>query len=107
VLSADHETIHADGQDLSYITVRVADKNGLTVPTAQNKVKFTIEGASEIIATDNGDATSFVSFQSPERPAYNGLALAIVRSKKGEAGTVTVKAGGENLTEAQVTLHCQ
>jgi len=107
VLSADHETIHADGQDLSYITVRVADKNGLTVPTAQNKVKFTIEGAGEIIATDNGDATSFVSFQSPERPAYNGLALAIVRSKKGEAGTVTVKAGGENLTEAQVTLHCQ
>jgi beta-galactosidase len=104
-LTADREKISADGTDLSYITLRVEDKNGLTVPVAQNKITFTIEGAGEIIATDNGDATSFVPFQSHERPAYNGLALAIVRSKKGEAGKITVTATADGLMSAKVTVN--
>ena len=106
-LSADRPTIAADGADLSFITVRVEDQDGLTVPTANNKIKFTIEGAGEIIATDNGDATSFVSFQSRERPAFNGLALVIVRSKKGEPGAITVKAGSDGLGGEVVTLHAK
>jgi len=36
--------------------------------------------AGEIVATDNGDPTSFESFQAPERKAFNGLALVIVRA---------------------------
>jgi len=32
--------------------------------------------AGTIVATDNGDPTSFVPFQSRERDAFNGLALA-------------------------------
>jgi beta-galactosidase len=104
VLSADCTAIAADGADLSYITVCVEDKSGLTVPTADNQIKFTIEGPGEIIATDNGDATSFVPFQSHERPAFNGLALAIVRSKKGESGIITVKAESGGLAGARVTL---
>jgi len=35
---------------------------------------------------DNGDATSFESFQAQERHAYNGLALVVVRTKAGELG---------------------
>ena len=49
---------------------------------------LTIEGPGEIVATDNGDATSFESFQAPERDAYNGLALVIVRAKAGQTGTI-------------------
>jgi len=48
----------------------------------------------EIIATDNGDATSFESFQSPERKAFNGLVLAIVRTKAGEPGPLTSSRHG-------------
>ncbi len=103
-LSADRATIAADGADLSYLTVRVTDKNGLTVPTADNQIQFTIAGAGEIIATDNGDATSFVPFQSHERPAFNGLALAIVRSKPGDRGTITVTAQGAGLAAMSITL---
>jgi beta-galactosidase len=104
-LAADRTTIAADGADLSYITVRVTDKSGLTVPSANNEINFTIAGPGEIIATDNGDATSFVSFQSPDRPAFNGLALAIVRSQKGESGAITVSAQSDALAAAKVTIH--
>ncbi len=62
-LKADRATIAADGQDLSFVTVTVADKNGLLVPQSKNHIKFAISGPGEIVATDNGDATSFESFQ--------------------------------------------
>ncbi|HWY29332.1 MAG TPA: beta-galactosidase GalB, partial [Candidatus Acidoferrum sp.] len=67
ILSADRRKIAADGLDLSYVTVTIADKEGLTVPRSHNHVRFTIDGPGEIVATDNGDATSFESFQAPER----------------------------------------
>lgn len=102
-LSADRAVIGPDN-DLAYITVRVEDKEGLTVPGAHPLIKFKVEGPGEIVATDNGDATSFVSFKSHERPAFNGLALVIVRAKKGMKGKFTVKADCDGLERAAVTL---
>jgi hypothetical protein len=95
-LAADRDKIRADGQDLSFITVTVADKNGLLVPRSKNHIQFQIEGPGEIVATDNGDATSFESFQAPERNAFNGLALVIVRAKPGQPGTIKLTADGLN-----------
>ena len=103
-LQADRDKIRADGQDLSYITVTVADKSGLPVPRSKNHIQFQIEGPGEIVATDNGDATSFESFQAPERNAFNGLALVIVRAKPGQPGTITLKAQADGLTEAVICI---
>ena len=58
------------------------------MPRSKNHIKFEIDGPGEIVATDNGDATSFESFQAPEHNAYNGLALVIVRAKAGQPGTI-------------------
>ena len=85
-MTADRANINADGQDLSYITVKITDKNGLTVPRSKNRIKFEIAGAGEIVAVDNGDATDPESFQSKSRRAYNGMALVIVRSIAGKSG---------------------
>jgi len=103
-MEADHSKIEADGADLSYITVTVEDKHGLEVPRSKNHIVFSIEGPGEIVATDNGDATSLVSFQSQERDAYNGLALVIVRAKAGEAGTIVLKATADGLEGASVKI---
>jgi beta-galactosidase len=103
-LSADRDTIRADGLDLSFVTVTVTDKKGLRVPHAKNHIQFQVEGPGEIVATDNGDATSFESFQAPERNAYNGLALAIVRAKPGQPGTVQLTATAEGLTAASIKI---
>jgi beta-galactosidase len=77
------------------------------VPRSKNRIHFSLEGPGQIVATDNGDPTSFESFQSHERNAFNGLCLAIVRGRPGQAGTITVKAQSEGLQEAAIALRTQ
>ncbi len=101
---ADRIMIAADGYDLSYVAVRLLDKDGNPAPQANNRVTFHIEGPGDIIATDNGDPTSFESFQSPSRKAFNGQCLAIIRSQKGRAGAVSVSASADGLAPAMVKL---
>ncbi|MBP2159342.1 MULTISPECIES: beta-galactosidase GalB [Asticcacaulis] len=102
--SADRTTIAADGKDLSFVTVRIADAQGRMSPRANNRIRFRIEGPGEIVATDNGDPTSFESFQSPDRDAFNGLALVVVRARKGQAGKIAVHAEADGLTGSTVAL---
>jgi beta-galactosidase len=106
-LQADRRSIGADGLDLSFITVTVADKGGLQVPRSQNHICFAIDGPGEIVATDNGDATSYESFQSHEHNAFNGLALVVVRSKPGLPGTITLSATSEGLRGASLKIRSQ
>ena len=103
-LSVDRDSILSDGADLAFITVKVQDQDGLTVPRSHPLIKFEIEGPGEIVATDNGDATSFVSFQSHEREAFNGLTLVIVKAKKGGRGTITVRAVSQGLEMGVVRI---
>jgi len=106
-LSADRNTIKADGVDLAFISVKVQDKEGLTVPRSHPLIRFNIEGPGEIVATDNGDATSYVSFKSQERETFNGMALVIVRARKGEAGKITVCAGSDGLSSNNVVIEAK
>jgi beta-galactosidase len=106
-LQADRPAIKANGADLSFITLRIADAAGLTVPRTHNLVKFSVTGPGEIVATDNGNPISFESFQSLERKAFNGLALVIVRAKPGQSGTFTVKAESEGLTPATAVIQAK
>lgn len=103
-ISADKRTINSGGDDLLFITVKVTDQNGITVPNAGNKVAFTIMGPGKIVATDNGDPSSLVSFASKEREAYFGLLLAIVSSEKGKPGTITVTASSQGLKPATIEI---
>ncbi len=102
-LDADHKTIKADGQDLSFVTVSVADAEGLMVPHAKNHLRFEISGPGEIVGVDNGDATGHESFQSNERDAYNGLCLVIVRATN-KAGEITLRAASEGLKNGAIVI---
>jgi beta-galactosidase len=102
--TADRTIVKADGKDLSFITVKITDNKGLMVPRANNLIKFSIEGPGEILATDNGDQTDMTAFTSHERKAFNGLALAIVRSDADKAGVITVTARSAGLEDARVII---
>jgi beta-galactosidase len=93
----DRATIRADGRDLSFVTVRVVDADGDVVPHADQRIRFTVEGPGEIMATDNGDPTSFEPFPSPERAAFSGLCLVVVRAKPGQPGLIRLSAVSEGL----------
>jgi beta-galactosidase len=102
---ADRAAIASSGKDLAFITVRIVDKDGNPAPRAHQRVRFTVEGPAQLIATDNGDPTSFESFQSPERAAFNGLVLGVVRARAGAGGTITVHVSAGGLRSADVVLH--
>jgi beta-galactosidase len=102
-LQADRSTLLANGQDLSFVTVTIVDKAGRLVPRSSNKVRFSLTGPGEIVAVDNGDATSFESFQASERNAFNGLCLVVVRTTD-QPGAVTLTATSQNLQSAQCKL---
>jgi beta-galactosidase len=95
-LESEQSSIGADGLDLAFVKARVVDAEGRTVPGASNKIRFSVTGG-ELAATDNGDATDLVVFSSPERKAFNGLALAIVKAKPGASGKITLTAESEGL----------
>ena len=103
-LKADRNVIKADGSDLSFVTVSVTDRAGLVVPRSKNRLRFEVDGPGEIVAVDNGDATSFESFQSKERAAYNGLCLVVIRSKAGAPGRIKLRAYSEGLKSGDLSV---
>ena len=100
----DRSTIQADGADLSYLTVRIEDKDGNLVPGAGNMIRFALTGPGSIAAVDSGNAASDEPFQADHHSAFNGMALVIVRSKAGQAGRVHVMASAEGLTSATADI---
>jgi len=102
-LTADRSNIKADGKDLSFVTVKILDKDGNLVPDAANLVKFKLTGAATIAGVDNGDPVSHDPFKADYRKAFHGLALAIIQSQE-KAGTVTLTATSEGLQEAAVVI---
>ncbi len=103
-LEPDRSTIRADGYDLSFVTVTVTDQAGLAAPRAGNRIHFDLEGPGEIVATDNGDPTSFELFQSPDRKAFNGLCLVIIRSQAGHPGKIRLTAKSDGLKVGRASI---
>ena len=54
-LIADRSQIKADGKDLSFVTVRVVDKDGNLCPLADNTISFKVKGAGTYRAGANGN----------------------------------------------------
>ena len=103
-VTAEKTELKSDGTDLSFIRVAVVDSQGRVVPRSKNHLKFSVTGPAEIIATDNGDATSLLSFQLSERDAYNGLALVILRSQYMKQGKVLLTVESKGLPKQKIAL---
>jgi beta-galactosidase len=102
-LSADRTTIKADGRDLSFITVRVVDKDGNLCPAADNEIRYTVKGAGSYRAGANGDPTSLELFHEPHMRVFSGMMTAIVESSD-KPGTITLTATAKGLKPATITI---
>ncbi len=102
-LIADRKVIKADGSDLSFISVKILDKDGNVVPYADNVVNFKINGEAFLAGVDNGDPINHDSFKADWRKAFHGLALAIIQAKQKE-GYVTITATSNGLQAATLQL---
>src|SRR5262245_26344049 len=104
-MKPDRASIQADGEDLSFVTVMITDSQGLLAPRSNNRIQFEVSGPGEIVAVDNGDATSLESFQSKDRKAFNGLCLVIIRSKAGTPGQIKLTAQSPGLAGSTISVN--
>jgi beta-galactosidase len=103
-LTADRNRIMADGKDLSFVTVRILDKDGNVVPDAAHLVDFNLTGEGSIAGVDNGFQASLEPFKANYRKAFHGLCLAIIQAKE-KKGTIRLTASSKGLTAATITIH--
>src|SRR6266699_789173 len=102
-LVPDRARIRADGEDLSFVTVRVEDRAGVEVPTAEPLIRFRVSGPARIVGVDNGDQISHTSFQAKQVRLFNGRAVVIIRSD-GRPGTATLTAEADGGGVAPATV---
>lgn len=103
-LTTEKQMLKPDGTDLAFVKVEVVDNKGRVVPRAKHQLYFSVEGPVEIVATDNGDATDLTAFRFPERKAYNGMALVILRSFRGKKGKATLRVRADGLSSQCIQL---
>ncbi len=103
VLTANRTTLAADGEDLVYITARVADKDGNIVPTDTRLVNFKVVGAGEFVATANGDPTCLLPFHKPEMNLFSG-ALTVIARSAAEKGRLTLTASAKGVKSAKIEI---
>ena len=102
-LEADRKYINANGEDLSYITATIVDKNGNTCPKASNRLYFKVKGKGRFRAVCNGDATSLEIFHKPTMKTFNGKLVILVQSSN-EPGAIELTVSGDNLKKGNIIL---
>ena len=103
ILETDRKTIKSNGEDLSFVTVSVVDKNGIPCPTATNQLQFEVTGKGTFRAACNGDATSLELFHMPTMKLFSGKLVVLVKSTK-EAGKIELKVSGKGLKKGIIEL---
>jgi beta-galactosidase len=102
-LSPSNTSLNADGEDAVIVNVAVVDSAGLVVPTADNLIRFTLQGKGRIIGVGNGDPSCHEPDKAEQRSAFNGLCQVIVRATR-EIGEIVLIAESDGLTSAKLTL---
>lgn len=100
---ADRERMPADGEALSFVTVKLTDKNGIENLFASKKVSVTVEGAGRLEALGSADPQALGSYDDTEWDTYDGYVLAVVRAGE-EAGTIRVTVAAEGCEDVELEL---
>jgi beta-galactosidase len=103
-LTADHATIQANGQDLSFVTVEITDENGNIQPNADNSLLFSIKGPGVIAGVDNANLKDPDPYVSNKRKAWKGRALVVIKSAH-QPGNIELKASSPGLSGATIILN--
>lgn len=106
-LSANQQSIKANGEDLVYISAELLDKNGNPVYHWEQdlQLEFSVQGAGKLLALGNADPRSVESFSGTSRTTFRGRALAVVQSLPGKTGEITLKVRAKTLAPAVLSIN--
>ena len=101
-LTPDRSVMTADGQDLTFITVEVIDKDGNVCPDAAIPCEAIVKGQGSLLSFASADLKDREPYTSPKVTTWKGRALLVVRStqKKGNA-QISIKS---TLPTATITI---
>jgi beta-galactosidase len=103
VLTADRETIDANGEDVAVISVSVQDAAGRIVPTASNHVRFRVSGEGRLLGVGNGDPSCHEADNGDGRSAFNGICMALVQASR-SAGEIMIEAEADGIAGARLKV---
>ena len=84
--------------------MELVDEQGVRNQMAEKLVKFSVAGSGSIVGVGNANPVSTESYQQPQRKAWQGRCLLIIKSSK-QAGPITVTASSPGLTSARLVLN--
>jgi beta-galactosidase len=102
-LTADRKEILANGQDLSFITIEITDKDGIFQPNATNRLDFKIDGPGVIAGVDNADIKDFEPYVNNTRKAWKGRALVVIKSNH-QAGEIKLSVSSNGLEGKSILI---
>lgn len=105
ILKPDKTVLNADGEDMAFIEVSVADKDGNTVENARNRINVEISGAGRLLGMDNGDSTDYEQYKTTSRRMYSGKLLIMIGSKT-DAGDIRLKVSSPGLPKKEISFKC-
>ncbi len=100
---ADRRVLKADGADLSYITVNLADEEGRLNLWAEKEITVSVEGAGTLQGFGSADPATENRYDNTTWKTYDGYLLAAIRSGK-EAGKIKVTFTADGCEAAEVML---
>ena len=102
-LAADRKEILANGQDLSFITIEITDKDGIFQPNATNRLDFKIDGQGVIAGVDNADLKDFEQYVGNTRKAWKGRVLVVIKSNH-QAGEIKLAVSSNGLEGGNIII---
>ena len=103
VLEADRNSIEADGKDISFVNVKIVDKEGNFCPTDEREISFKVKGAGVFKAVANGNPSSLESFQTPKMKLFSGQLTALVQSAE-KGGIITLEATAKGVKAGKISI---
>lgn len=88
--------------ETAIINIRITDGNGSTVPTADNELRFDVEGGV-LVGTGNGNPGDHADEKRPIRRTFNGMCQLLVRADAEE--DIRVTAASETINNGK-TAEC-
>lgn len=106
MLKSDKNSLQADGKELAFVEISMADENGNPVENANNRVTVRVSGAGYLAGLDNGDSTDKDEYKTYSRRLFNGKLLAVAAADFKE-GEICLEVSSKGMADARIVIPVQ